>query len=88
MTLRVIVQIVPFGDESRIKEIGRLNISNIGPFEFGHYEYIVKEDKPNPGDDCFREGSTYEIVDHPNVYHRRHNGFWRLIRSALLAMEI
>ena len=28
MTLRVILQIVPFGDESQIREIGRLNISN------------------------------------------------------------
>ncbi len=29
MTLRVIVQIVPFGDESKARELGRLDISNI-----------------------------------------------------------
>ena len=30
MTLRVTVEIVPYGDENHKKEIGRLHISNIG----------------------------------------------------------
>lgn len=63
MTLRVIVQIVPFGDESRVRELGRLNISNItepsAANEYGAVaDYVVRG-------------------------HRRSDGFWALVRSAL-----
>lgn len=83
MTLRVTVEIVPHGDESSKYEIGRLNISNIGAADFGHHEYIVNEDRLNPGDTYFREGSTYQIIRHPNVFHRRNSGFWELIKRAI-----
>lgn len=72
MTLRVIVQIIPYGDESRMKEIGRLNISNVGPV-------------PQPDTYAYRivDGGT-EWVDF--VTHKRADGFWVLIHKALTSM--
>lgn len=63
MTLRVIVQVVPFGDESRVREVGRLNISNI----------TVPEPSNEHG----------AIADYIVRGHRRSDGFWALVRTAL-----
>ena len=55
MTLRVTVEIVPFGDESLKREIGRLNISNITydrtrENEYGEIsDYIVKGHRRSDG---------------------------------------
>lgn len=55
MTLRVIVQIVPFGDEERVREIGRLDISNttyVGTSEneYGNVcDYVVRGHRRSDG---------------------------------------
>lgn len=68
MTLRVTLEIVPFGEEEKKYEIGKLNISNIGPLGDipGFYEYAVHEfptDKP--------------------LQHMRDQGAWALVRQAV-----
>lgn len=78
MTLRVTVEIVPLGDESRKRELGRMDISNITydrtkENEYGEIaDYIVRS-----------EGrSAYNVRG-----HRRSNGFWTLVRKALNSDE-
>ena len=68
MTLRVTVEIVPFGEEDQKYEIGRLHISNYGPTNEldGNYWYHVHEapmDKP--------------------IKHYRDDGAWVLIQKAI-----
>lgn len=41
MTLRVRLEIVPYGDETFAREIGRLNIHNVGEGEDGACAYRV-----------------------------------------------
>lgn len=52
MTLRVLIQIVPFGDEERVEDLYRLDVSNTGLIKdlgFGHQicSYSVKLLKKN-----------------------------------------
>ena len=77
MTLRVRLEIVPFGDEERTREIGRLDIFNMGRHEFGHCEYGVIE------------LSSKEAGLHTNtVLHRRDLGAWELVRKAITDLEM
>lgn len=74
MTLRVTVEIVPFGEEEKAYEIHRLDIFNKGPAGFGHYEYGVisfNEEKKDYG--------MYERT----VYHRRNLGALALVEKVL-----
>ena len=77
MTLRVKLEIVPHGDESLTREIGRLDINNIEePFE-GVDLYRVVEQTPD------REEA------HPDyVAHRRSDGAWALVRRVLKELKI
>ena len=71
MTLRVIVQIVPFGDEEKAYEIDRLDIGNFGLIDYPdtcQYMYKFKKDT---------EFSKY------GVEHSRKDGAWALIRKVL-----
>ena len=70
MTLRVRISIVPFGDESKEREIHQINISNLGD-KFGEYKYGVEVDKYNTGE--------YDV----HVYHRREDSPLLLSAMAL-----
>jgi hypothetical protein len=81
MTLRVILQIVPQGEEEEAYEIGRLDIFNKGP------AYIQ-----NSGSAC-----EYGVIDlSPNraglynntVIHWRELGAWRLVQDVIDTLEI
>lgn len=77
MTLRVKLEIVPFGNESKIREIGRLDIFNMGRVEFGHCEYGTIDLSPE------------QIGLHTRtVLHRRDNGAWHLVKKVLDVLEI
>lgn len=72
MTLRVILQVVPFGDEDRTYEIGRLDIFNKGCSRWpGFYGYGVIDLGPNPG--LYSGGVT----------HLRSLGAWQLLHDIL-----
>ena len=69
MTLRVILQIVPFGDEENVREVDRLDISNFGSGEDeGFYKYQSK----------YKNEYLSFIVK-----HFRDNGAWELVRLVL-----
>lgn len=87
MTLRVILQIVPFGDESQIKEIGRLNISNVS-----HKEGRGVAEYPDGSHD---DRYVIEVNDYknyndktPRVFHKRSQGAWKLVQIALNKLKL
>ena len=75
MTLRVILQVVPFGDEDRAYEIGRLDIFNKGAINSAH-EYGVIDWSNKPG------------MYTDTVIHFRQDGAWELVRNAIETLEI
>lgn len=75
MVLRVKLEIVPFGDETKIREIGRLDIFNKG--QIGHaHKYGVIDLGEEPG--LFSD----------EVIHYRPDGAWELVKSAIEDLEI
>lgn len=85
MTLRVKLEIVPFGDEDRAYEIGRLDIFNKGiappsPKGWdlgGYHQYGVINLSP-------QEEGLYDDV----VLHRRWEGAWALVAEAIEGLNI
>lgn len=79
MTLRVKLEIVPFGDEARAYEIGRLDIFNIGPgVQPGLHVYGVI-DMPQNG-----KAGLYKDT----VQHHRPDGAWELVRKVIATLGI
>lgn len=77
MTLRVILQIVPFGDEERVREIGRVDISNMGGMPKAKYAL------PSEGTWCSYR-VRYNGKEHPHrVAHPREAGALLLAAEAL-----
>lgn len=76
MTLRVRLEIVPHGNEDAAYEIGRLEINNMGPVEFGHSVYKVLDLGKEPG----------EYIE--TIYHRRDLGAWALVKKCLDKLQI
>lgn len=72
--LRVTVELVPFGDESRKKTIGIMNIANDGrgSSEVGHYDVRLEDDR-----DVERNARV--------LHYQRSRGAWSLVRRALEA---
>lgn len=72
MTLRVTLEIVPFGDEEKKYVIETINISNIGSHDGSIYAYSV-------------EHNTYKqrTTDTPRVLHKRSDGAIALAVRAL-----
>jgi hypothetical protein len=71
MVLRVILQIVPFGDEDRVREIGRLDVFNKGRVNDA-CEYGVID--LSPGKEGLFTGTAT---------HRRNDGAWALLHTIL-----
>lgn len=69
MTLRVRISIVPFGDESKEREIHQINISNISLNPGDSCQYGVELDK-------YKTGEYDSIVD-----HRRSLGALKLVHG-------
>jgi hypothetical protein len=92
MTLRVTLEIVPFGDETLKREIYRLDISNIGLVRnegFGHevckykvecyktwYKSVINRDNPSPPDEW--ELVTTDFIEE----HDRRDGAVALVQKA------
>ncbi len=79
MVLRVKLEIVPFGDEDKAREIGRIDIFNKG--QIGNYEGfcsygVIQLDKNNEG--LFDE----------DVNHVRSHGAWALVHKVLSRCRI
>lgn len=79
MTLRVIVQVVPYGDEDKTYEIGRLDIFNKGQLSDrpGLCQYGVLDLSAKPP----------AMLDDV-VYHWRNEGAWELIANVLRNLQI
>lgn len=80
MTLRVKLEIVPFGYEDEAYEIGRLDIFNMGPAQTlnpEQYEYGVINLSP-------ADQGLY--ID--TLHHRRKAGAWALVRNAIDTLKI
>ena len=74
MTLRVILQVVPYGDEDKTYEIGRLDIFNKGPTGFGADTYtygVINLTKDDAG------------LYTDEVWHTRSEGAWTLVYEVL-----
>jgi hypothetical protein len=75
MTLRVTVEIIPFGDEDKARTIDTLNINNItwreGCSPNGEDQYIV-------------ERNSYKNYNEntPRIFHHRKDGALALIKKA------
>jgi hypothetical protein len=85
MTLRVILQVVPYGEEEKAYEIGRLDIFNKGPATSpdgtslgGHHEYGVIDLSPDGKPGLYTQ----------TVLHRRWLGAWELVHNAIEELEI
>lgn len=79
MTLRVILQIVPMGDETNIREIGRLDIFNKGEADSNpaYHKYGVIDLSP-------KQQGLYDLP----ITHRREHGAWQLVQTVLSAFDI
>lgn len=85
MTLRVKLEVVPFGDEAKAYEIGRLDIFNKGIAppspdgwdQGGYHEYGVIEMTPTTGG-----------LHEDTIIHRRWMGAWALVKKTLSALDI
>jgi hypothetical protein len=69
--LRVIVQMVPFGNESEARELGRLEIANISGLGVEHARYRVQVNS---------QGHEKPLAG--LIRHRRSAGFWPLVAKA------
>ena len=74
MTLRVTVEIVPDGDESKKYAIHQLDIFNKGKMDFDYYEYGVIELDPK-----HNTGGMYQST----IFHKRRMGAWWLVQKVL-----
>lgn len=77
MTLRVILKIVPFGDEAGKYDIGYLDISNIGTEASGITTYIAT---------LFSDQETE--LKNAYVQHNRADGAWVLTKKAIESLVI
>lgn len=83
MTLRVKLEIIPYGDESRAHTIARMDISNQGHVSGVHAHH---------GDMCAYSVKTFtdqklDAYSEP-VYHRRSEGAWQLVMAAINQLRI
>lgn len=85
MTLRVTLEIVPFGDEDNKREIATINISNVGEVEnlgFGHsicnYNYHCSVPMAETREDR-GTGTIYN--------HDRRDGALELVQRVLTSIE-
>lgn len=72
MTLRMILQIIPFGDEDKAYTIETINISNIKDNGFGNCDYIIEHNEYKSGKE-----------DLPKINHNRQDGAIELVKKAL-----
>jgi hypothetical protein len=72
MTLRVLLQIVPFGNEDKAYTIETVNISNVQQNGYGNCDYIIEHNKYKSGE-----------KDLPMVNHNRQDGAIALVHKAL-----
>ncbi len=74
MTLRVRMEVVPWGDENKTYEIGRLDIFNKANVGSGYYVYgVIEQDKE------LNTGGLYE----EEILHKRDLGAWALVLKTL-----
>lgn len=79
MTLRVKLEIVKYGNEQDITEIGRLDINNLGRLFQGTSvcDYQIIEISPDGSGEHKR-----------TVQHDREDGAWELVRKVLNRLDI
>ena len=79
MTLRVTVEIVPYGEEEKKYTIRQLDIFNKGHVDFGHCKYGVIDINPEKEEHGLHE---------KEVLHRRDLGAMQLIKKAVEELEL
>lgn len=74
MTLRLTLEIVPFGDEDKKYTIREINVSNLGEIDLGVCQYGVEVDK-------------YKTKDYTTVVaHKRGEGSIKLVQLVAEAL--
>jgi hypothetical protein len=76
MVLRVTLEIVPWGDETKKYKIGQLDIFNNDQLTDDIYEYGIIDLGNNPG------------LFNKKVWHLRSKGAWDLVRKVIELLEI
>lgn len=76
--LRIKIELVPYGDESKVKQIGQIKIVNDGTGNIDNGNYIF-EAKDIDDIGC---GLAQMYIHKQGMIknHNRHNGFWELIK--------
>jgi hypothetical protein len=77
MVLRVILQVVPLGDETQTREIGRLDIFNRGRLGPDYCKYGVLD---------FTKGQ--EGMYTSDLGHNRSDGAWKLVAQAIKELKL
>lgn len=76
MTLRVTLEIVPFGEEQHKRTIDVFNISNIGKaFDPNYHIYVVERNEYKTG--------SHDLL---KVFHKREDGSLVLVKKVLEAV--
>lgn len=83
MTMRVTLSIVPFGNEDKAYEIGRLDIFNkgttLGQWDTKSTTYRYGVINLSPEDE-----GLYD----KEIFHHREDGAWVLLRKALTELDV
>lgn len=77
MTLRVTLEIVPHGDETKKYKIGSMNISNLMGSETCEYYAALYSD----GETLLKETSDGTLV------HKSSDGAWTLVKKAIESLK-
>lgn len=79
MTLRITIELVPYGDESKKRTLDVVDVSNVATLGDGISEYVGR-----------RQQHIDTLVSHSRIRvgkHRRSEGYWELIRRVALVLR-
>ena len=77
MTLRVTLEIVPYGEEHNKYEIGHIDVSNVGGGPLGFCSYIATQ---------YTDGET--VLNASSLTHMRQDGPWVLVKKAIESLDL
>jgi hypothetical protein len=83
MPLRITLELIPHGDESRKRIMGTLEIENTGDHPkhpvLAHYQYTMTGPCHGGGVDLWHSGTLKDV--------QRHRGYWAHVKDVFLAVD-